>query len=178
MKPIRVFRWIAMKRILLLSALLSAALLGGCSKKDASSGTTASAPAAPVAAAGPRTIEITATDAMKYSVTSIQASPGEEIKVVLTNAGMLPKEAMAHNFVLLKAGSDPAAFAQAGMMSKATDYIPAAMTDQVLAHTKLLGSKQSDEVTIKVPTAPGDYPYLCTFPAHFMAGMKGVLTVK
>src|SRR4051794_22362356 len=131
-----------MKRILLLSALLSAALVG-CSKKEAPASTAgAPAPSAPVAAAGPRTIEITANDAMKFSVTSIQASPGEEIKVKLTNAGTLPKASMAHNFVLLKSGSDPAAFAQAGMMAKATDYIAPALNDQVLEHTKLLGAHE------------------------------------
>jgi azurin len=115
---------------------------------------------------------------MKYNVTSLQASPGEEIKVVLTNIGAMPKAAMAHNFVLLKAGTDAAAFAQAGIASKATDYIPASMADQVLAHTKLIGAHESDEITFKAPTAPGEYPFLCTFPAHFMTGMKGTLTVK
>jgi plastocyanin len=29
-----------------------------------------------------------------------------------------------------------------------------------------------------VPTAPGEYPFLCTFPAHCAIGMKGVLVVK
>ncbi|HRE82401.1 MAG TPA: plastocyanin/azurin family copper-binding protein, partial [Opitutaceae bacterium] len=48
----------------------------------------------------------------------------------------------------------------------------------VVAHTKLLGPKQSDEITFKVPSEPGDYPYVCSFPAHAMAGMKGVLVVK
>ena len=61
---------------------------------------------------------------------------------------------------------------------KATDYIPAAMKDQIVAHTALLGPRKSDEITFKVPTEPGDYPFLCTFPAHFQVGMKGVLTVK
>ena len=28
------------------------------------------------------------------------------------------------------------------------------------------------------PTAPGDYVYLCTFPAHYQVGMHGTLTVK
>jgi len=29
-----------------------------------------------------------------------------------------------------------------------------------------------------VPAAPGSYPYVCTFPGHFVAGMKGNLVVK
>lgn len=68
-----------------------------------------SAPAAPAAqakpAAGARTIEIVGTDDMKYSVTTIDAKPGETLRVRLTAKGALPKIAMAHNFVLLKLGA-------------------------------------------------------------------------
>jgi hypothetical protein len=39
------------------------------------------------AAAGPRTIEIKATEAMKYDVTTIAAKPGESLRVRLTGVG-------------------------------------------------------------------------------------------
>jgi azurin len=63
-------------------------------------------------------------------------------------------------------------------MAAATDYVPAALADQIIAHTKLLGPKQSDEITFKAPTEPGEYPFICSFPAHFLSGMKGVIVVK
>ena len=56
--------------------------------------------------------------------------------------------------------------------------IPAALSDQIIAKIDLLGPRKSGEVEFKAPTVPGDYVFLCTFPAHFQAGMKGVLTVK
>ena len=115
---------------------------------------------------------------MKFSLATLEAKPGEEIKVVLTNVGSQPKEVMGHNWVLLKAGTDAAAFDAAAVAAKATDYIPEGMKDQIVAHTALLGPRKSDEITFKVPDAPGDYPFLCTFPAHYQVGMKGVLTVK
>jgi len=115
---------------------------------------------------------------MKFNLTSIEAKPGEELKIVLTNIGTQPKEVMGHNWVLLKAGSDAAAFAAAAVTAKATDYIPDALKDQIIAHTALIGPRKSDEVTFKVPDAPGEYPFLCSFPAHYQVGMKGVLTVK
>lgn len=115
---------------------------------------------------------------MKFNVTTIEAKPGEQLKVVLKNVGTLPKEAMGHNWVLLKKGSDAAAFAAAAMPAKATEYIPENLKDQVVAHTKLIGPKQEDAVTFTVPSEAGDYPFLCSFPAHFMIGMKGTLTVK
>ena len=129
------------------------------------------------AVAAPRVIEITANDAMKFSVTAIEAKVGEEIKVVLTNTGTLPKEAMGHNFVLLKAGADVNAFSVAAMTARATEFIPESLKDQVVAKTALLGPRKSDEVTFKL-TAAGVYPFLCSFPAHAGAGMKGTITVK
>ena len=107
-----------------------------------------------------------------------EVSAGQEVKLTLTNLGTMPKVAMGHNFVLLKKGADSKAFSDAAIMAVATDYVPAALADQVIAHTKLLGPKQSDEITFKAPTEPGEYPFLCTFPAHFLSGMKGVLVVK
>lgn len=140
----------------------------------------ASAPAAtPAAKAGEaRTIEITGNDQMKFSLASIEAKPGEQLKLVLKNVGTLPKEAMGHNWVLLKKGSDAMAFANAAVAAKATDYIPENLKAQVVAHTKLIGPKQEDSVTFTVPSDKGDYPFLCSFPAHFIVGMKGTLSVK
>jgi azurin len=167
---------------LLLATVLIAFVSTACGQKDASSSTAASPGSAPAAApapkAGPRTIEITAGDNMKYNISSIEAKPGEELKVVLTNIGTQPKEVMGHNWVLLKAGTDVAAFSAASVTAKATDYVPDAMKDQVIVHTVLLGPRKSDEVVFNAPTTPGDYPFLCTFPAHYQVGMKGFLTVK
>jgi len=115
---------------------------------------------------------------MKYSVTAIEATPGEMLKVVLTNNGTLPKEVMGHDWTLLKAGSDSAAFSLAASTAKATEYVPPDLKDEIIAKIGLLGPHQSGDVTFSAPTTPGDYPYLCSFPAHYQAGMRGILTVK
>lgn len=123
-----------------------------------------------------RVIEITGNDQMKFSVAAIEAKAGEDLKVVFTNVGTLPKEAMGHNWVLLKAGADVNAFATAAMTAKATDYIPPAHKDKVIAHTPVLGPKGKAEVSFKAPAA-GTYTYICSFPGHYMI-MRGTLTVK
>jgi azurin len=138
----------------------------------------AAAQAKPAAETGPRTIEIVGTDDMKYDKTTIQAKPGEQIRIVLTAKGAMPKVAMAHNVVVLALKTDAAAFTQAGMTARATDYIAPDKKAQVIAATKLAGNGEKVEVTFKVPTVPGSYPYVCTFPGHFAAGMKGALVVK
>ena len=126
----------------------------------------------------PRVVEIVGNDQMKYSVTSITAKPGETITVRLKSVGTLPKVAMAHNFVLLAKGTAAEAFAKAAAMAAASGYIPPAMKAQVLALTGLAGNGQTVEVTFKAPKQAGRYDYVCSFPGHFFAGMKGVLTVK
>lgn len=126
--------------------------------------------------AAPRVIEITANDQMKYSVATIEAKAGEELKVVLKNDGTLPKEAMGHNWVLLKAGVDMTAFATAAMTAKDTDFIPPAKKGDVLASIPVLGPKKSGDVTFKAPAA-GEYVFICSFPGHYML-MKGTLKVK
>lgn len=135
-------------------------------------------PAAAAAAKGVRTIEIVGTEDMKFSVPTITAKPGEQLRVRLTAKGAMPKIAMAHNFVLLTKKAVVADFVTAAMNARATDFIPADKKADVIANTTLAGAGETVEVTFKVPAAAGDYTYLCTFPGHFQAGMKGTLTVK
>ena len=37
---------------------------------------------------------------------------------------------------------------------------------------------ESVEVTFTAPDTPGDRPYICTFPGHYVGGMKGTLIVE
>lgn len=123
-------------------------------------------------------INISAYDTMKYSVTKIEAHPGQKITVTLKNEGSLPKAAMAHNWVLLNAGTDPNAYARLAVNAKDNNYQPPALSNRVIATIPLLGPQESGSVTFTAPSTPGTYPYLCSFPAHCSAGMKGVLIVK
>jgi len=134
--------------------------------------------AAHAAAPAGRAIDIEAGDNMKYSVTKIDARRGEQLTVRLKATGVMPRVAMAHNFVLLKAGADPVAFSNAAATAMATNFIPPALQNQVLGSTKLAGNGETVEVSFKAPAKPGSYTYLCTFPGHFVSGMKGVLVVK
>jgi len=116
------------------------------------------------ASPGGKTVVISAFDTMKYSVNTIDAHPGEKITVELKNEGTLPKEAMGHNWVLLKAGSDPQAYANAAVAAKAEGFQPKSLADKVIASIKVLGPKETGTVSFTAPTAPGSYPYLCSFP--------------
>src|SRR5688572_26549244 len=121
----------------LLVALAGASLaFAGCGRSEAPSSTTADAPAAD----GKRVVALTADDTMKFNLAEIRAKPGEALRITLKNTGRMPKQAMAHNWVLvqpmIEAELSTFAMVAAG---KAPDYLP---TDRsiVLAATKLLGA--------------------------------------
>ncbi len=130
------------------------------------------------AAPATKTVHITANDTLHYNVSRIEASPGQALHIVLENNGTVPKVAMAHNWILLTANESPDAYAAAAISAQASSYQPADLKSDVLASIPLLGPGESAEVTFNAPTSPGTYAYLCSFPAHCGAGMRGVLVVK
>lgn len=166
----------------LLAALPLALIFAACSPKEAPK-PAEPAPAkfaevAPAAADGIRVITITVADTMKYDVTHIDAKPGEKLKLKLVSTGALPKETMAHNWVLLKKDVDVGQFAQDAAPAKATGFIAENQAANVIAHTKLIGGGESDTVEFTAPEAAGEYDYLCSFPGHYLIGMRGILEVK
>lgn len=162
--------------VCLMAGLLALTISAPAAGQSTSTATTTST--AKPAAGKPRIVELTGDDKVKFDKTEITAKPGETIRVVLKSIGTAPKAIMGHNFVLLKAGVDPVEFNKASFAARATDYVPTELRDQIIAATGLAGPGETVEVTVKVPTQPGRYTYLCTFPGHFALGMRGVLIVK
>ena len=123
-------------------------------------------------------IELQGMDDMKYDKTLFKVKAGQQVKLTFKNAGNLPKEAMGHNVVILKEGTDQEAFALEALKEKANDYIPqsATMKDEIIAHTKLLGPGESDTITFTIADK-GVYTFLCTFPGHH-GTMQGKIVVE
>jgi azurin len=177
-----------MPHYLTLFALVLAVASTGCSKTpaDGSASNDSASGGAPAAATKPattthdgRAVEITTTDAMKFSVAEINARPGEKLSVTLVNLGTTPKFSMGHNWVLISPGTDLPQFLQASAEAVTTDYVPAgAQKARILSATRLLGPKERDTVTFTAPDTPGRYEFLCSFPGHYQVGMRGVLIVQ
>jgi putative heme-binding domain-containing protein len=123
---------------------------------------------------GARTLEIAAGTNLSYSTRVLEAKPGEVIALVFKNPDVVP-----HNWALIKPGSlervgqaanrliaDPEAFLR--------QYVPP--SDEVIAYTDIVEPGQSQTIWFKAPDQPGRYPYLCTFPGHWMV-MNGELVV-
>lgn len=121
-------------------------------------------------------IQLEGRDDMTYDKTLFKVKAGQDVKLTLKNVGKLPKEAMAHNVVILAQGTDVQAFGEAAVKDKANDHIPASMASDVVAHTKLLGPGESDEITFKIADK-GVYDFICSFPGHF-GTMKGKIVAE
>lgn len=132
----------------------------------------------PLAAQDAKTIEMKGTDNLQFSVEEITAEPGQEITIKLTTVSNMPKQAMAHNVVVLTADADASAVANASARASDNEYIAPDMTDQMIAYTGMGGGGETVEVTFEAPEEPGEYEYICTFPGHYSGGMTGTLVVK
>lgn len=125
-----------------------------------------------------QTIEITGTDQLTFSVTEIEASPGETIQIVLTTESTMPPESMSHNVAVVEPSIDLEAFVNASAQAADSEYIAPEFEDEVIAYTEMIGGGETSEVTFTVPEEPGEYPFVCTFPGHYLGGMEGTLTVQ
>lgn len=121
-------------------------------------------------------IDLTGDDQMKFDKTLFKVKAGQDIKLTMKNIGKLPATAMSHNVVILLPGTDIQAFGEAAVTAKDSEHIPQNMLSDVLAHTKMLGPGQSDEITVKFPEA-GVYDFICTFPGHF-GTMRGKIVAE
>lgn len=114
-----------------------------------------------------------------YDKTDLTVKAGQKVKLTFNNTGSIAPQ--PHNFLLIKPGKDQAVGAQANAMltdpqAMAKHYIPEASKDDIIAHTKLVQPNATDTVEFTAPAEAGDYPYICTFPGHWLL-MKGVMHV-
>lgn len=135
----------------------------------------AAAKAAPAGAV--KTFTVTGTDNMKFAPAVLRVKAGDKVKVTLKAVSAMPKMAMAHNFVLLKAGVDASTVATAGAMARETNYVSPKSKAQIIVASGMAGGGESVTVEFTAPAA-GKYQFICTFPAHFQGGMVGQLIVE
>ena len=159
---------------------ISATLLVSCNKSEESTVVTDTPVETEVVApevVKQDTIKITlnSNDKMQYDLSEIDVYEGQTVVLTLNHTGTMPKDAMGHNFVLLKKDTDMAKFGEEAAKFQKEGYMP---TDQsnIIAHTNLIGGGESDTVTFMAPEK-GTYDFLCSFPGHYSV-MKGKFNVK
>lgn len=123
----------------------------------------------------PNDVVITANDEMAFNKKEIKVEAGKKVKITLRHLGKMDVNVMGHNFVLLKSGVNLIAFGNSAASARANNYIPED-TQDIIAHTKLVGGGQTTTVEFEAPVA-GTYEFLCSFPGHY-AIMRGKFIVE
>lgn len=120
-------------------------------------------------------VVIESNDQMKFDLSEIKVEAGTTVKLTLKHVGKLPKQAMGHNFVLLKKDVVLKDFAMEAIKARDNDYIPEG-TEDVIAYTIVIGGGESTTIEFEAP-AKGEYTFLCSFPGHY-ALMNGKFIVE
>ena len=117
----------------------------------------------------------TGAEDFRYVRTELEAPAGAEITLRLNNLTDAADE-VGHNWVLVRPGQEAAVLANGLTAGDDRDWLD--VNDPgIIAATRLIEGGKRDDVTFLAPE-PGAYTFLCTFPEHYDAGMKGTLTIN
>ena len=122
-----------------------------------------------------RVVQIhTVEEEMRYDTPYFAVEAGRPVQVVLKNDDLMP-----HNLVITQPGALQEV-AEAGTVQgpnpgfEGKPYVPT--SDKVLFATGMVQVGNLERLTFTAPQQPGEYPFVCTFPRHWMR-MYGVMVV-
>jgi azurin len=109
-----------------------------------------------------------------FDVKWFAVEAGKRVQIILSNPDVMP-----HNFVVSRPGSLQQVATLGGAMPQPSDpgvkpFVPD--TPLVLHATRLLQVGETERLGFTAPASPGEYPYVCTFPGHWLR-MYGVMLV-
>ena len=124
---------------------------------------------------GPQVIVIRPVpNSLLFDRRSFTVVAGRPVELVFDNVDIMP-----HNLLVAAQGTLASVGMAAERMASAPDawsrgYVPD--TPDVLHATRLLQPGESQTLRFDAPDEPGDFPYICTFPGHWVR-MNGVMHV-
>jgi azurin len=182
-------------RVIGLWTLAGLLMLAGCGEsgepsgqEDAASGGEARSAENPadidnpvVQADGTTGVYVTGNDNMQYNLDEFTVQAGEEVVLTLEHVGEMARSGMGHNVVIIADPEENAMQFALRCQNKGGNldngYLPPEMREQVHAHTKMIGGGETTTITFTAPEETGEYPFVCTFPAH-AAMMNGDMVVE
>ena len=116
----------------------------------------------------------TVEEEMRYDIPWFAVEAGREFQLVLQNEDLMP-----HNLVFTQPGKLQEVALEGAALGptigeSGKQYVP--VSENVIAATKMVPAESQTRLTFKAPSKPGEYPYVCTFPGHWMR-MYGVMVV-
>lgn len=122
-----------------------------------------------------RALRIEAGINLSFHVRELRARAGERLALEFQNPDVVP-----HNWVLAQPGSlDRVGIASNKLIADPDAYLNHYVPDSadVLCFTDIVEPGQATVIYFQAPEQPGRYPFLCTFPGHWMV-MNGELIVE
>jgi plastocyanin len=125
---------------------------------------------------GLQTITIkTIPERLLYGLREFKVAPGAPVKLIFENPDVTP-----HNLLIVQPGAADEVGLAGNEMAKTPDgfakgFIPD--SPKILHKTKMLNQGDREVLRFTAPTAKGKYPYICTFPGHWLV-MKGEMVVE
>ena len=120
-------------------------------------------------------LKLAAGKNLTFSTRTLRAKAGELLSLTFNNPDVVP-----HNWVLIK----PDSLARVGDLANKLVADPEAVLhqyvprrDDVLVYTDIVPPQQQFTIYFRAPQETGRYPYLCTFPGHWMV-MNGELVIE
>ncbi|QDU61918.1 Auracyanin-A precursor [Planctomycetes bacterium Pan216] len=116
----------------------------------------------------------TVEEEMRYDTPYFAVEAGRPVQVILRNEDLMP-----HNLVITTPGKLKEV-AELGLQVgpkggyQGKQYVPESA--DVLHATDMVQPRKQERLTFTAPSEPGEYPYVCTFPRHWMR-MYGVMVV-
>jgi azurin len=112
---------------------------------------------------------------MKFDKTEFTVKAGQPVEIIFENP-----DAMQHNLVIGQPKSLETIGKAADAMITARDaaekhYVPSLSV--IITATPLVNPGETYKLRFTAPSAPGNYPFVCTFPGHWRL-MKGIMIVK
>jgi putative heme-binding domain-containing protein len=126
---------------------------------------------------GVRVIRVgTLFDQMSFDKERLIVQAGKPVEFVFENTDIMP-----HNFVIVTPGNlEPIGNAAEAFATQpgaaAAQYVPPMPGGVVLLRSKLLQTRDVQQLKFTAPKEPGIYPYVCTYPGHWRR-MHGALYV-
>ncbi len=116
---------------------------------------------------------------MRYTVEQFEVLTGQPVKLVFSNP-----DATDHNLLIVRPGSLSEVGMAANEMARDpknanSDFIPEEKRPLILQAAPMIGPSKKSQVHVLrfvAPKEPGIYPYVCTFPGHWVV-MKGRMVV-
>lgn len=118
------------------------------------------------------TIVLKPIPGLKYNISNITVKAGAKIKLTFNNT-----DDMLHNVVITTPGAADDVGKRAlnlGLNGERMSFVP--VMPKVLHHTLLLQPGKSETIYFTAPDKAGEYPYLCTYPGHYIV-MRGIMKV-